>query len=86
MSRGTRDLAVSTNPDSKTGGGGGDLLLQNSGRRNVAGNSLSATPFDKEVADAARRRIVNAKREKALALRQGRTVRQSPRGVSVCDH
>lgn len=78
MSREARDLAASITCNSKTGGGG-ELLLQSSGRRHDAEKSLPATTFDKEVADASRRRVANAKREKALALRQGRTVSQSPR-------
>lgn len=78
MSRETRDLAASTTRNSKMGDGG-ELLLQSLGRRHDAGKSLPATTFDREVADAARRRVANAKREKALALRQGRTVSQSPR-------
>lgn len=35
----------------------------------------SLTPFEKEVADAAKRRDANKKRERALALRQRVTVR-----------
>lgn len=45
------------------------------------------TPFEKEVADATRRRDANKKREHALALRQSVTVRHrrsAARGFSAC--
>lgn len=44
----------------------------------------SLTPFEKEVADAARRREANKKRERALALRQRVTVRHRRGAADAC--
>lgn len=90
MPRETRDLAALTAHSNKKGSDGGELLRQSLGRKNDARKGVASataiTPFDKEVSDAARRREANAKREKALALRQGRMVSkyQWPRGGGVC--